>query len=234
MKRILASLLMLVTFTAFAQTPAGDTKTGHEPKTPEARATAIASHLEKSLTLNADQKTKVYNLALTREKKIDQLRQDNKGKDRCDWADQRKQVLDEFNSGMQQVLTPDQYTKWNAQKEKRAEYRNAHHPASNKTAEQRADSLSSHLEKSLALTADQKTKVRDLILTKEKANDQLREKYKGQDPCAWSGERKQVQDNFESGMKSTLTPEQYQKWQDQKKQHAEQRKDKQHAAHPKH
>jgi protein CpxP len=231
MKKIIASLLMLVTFTAFAQTPA---KTGHAQKTPEERATFMASHLEKSLGLSADQKTKVYDLALTREKKIDQLRTENKGKDRCDWADQRKQTADEFNSGMQKVLTPDQYTKWTQQKEEHQKKREAHYPQSNKTPEQRADSLTSHLEKNLQLTADQKTKVHDLVLTREKANDQLREKYKGQDPCASATERKQVRDTFDNGMKTALTPEQYQKWQDQKKQRMEEHKKKMQGAHQQH
>ncbi|HET6989871.1 MAG TPA: hypothetical protein VFJ43_01050 [Bacteroidia bacterium] len=227
MKKLIFSLLMLVTFTAFAQTQPDQSKPERENKTPEERATAIASHLEKNLGLTADQKTKVHDLALTKEQKIDQLREQNKGKDRCAWADQRKQTQDEFDAGMKKILTPDQYTKWNAEKEERKKEAQEHQrPESNKTPEQRADGMSSHLEKDLGLTPDQKTKVRDLVLNKEKSMDQLNEKYKGQDPCAGATERKQIRDTFENGMKTTLTPEQFQKWQDQKKQHMEQRKNK--------
>lgn len=228
MKKIFFSLLMLVAFTAFAQTPATKSKAGREHKTPEERATAFAAHLEKSLVLSAEQKTKVHDLALAKEQKFIQLREQNKGKDRCDWTDQRKQAQNEFDSGMKQTLTPDQFNKWVAQKEERKKQRAAKHPHASKTPEQRADTFALHLEKSLVLTADQKTKVRALILTREQENDKLREKYKGQDPCSSAAERKQLRDNFESGMKATLTPEQFQKWEAQKNKHAEQRKNKRH------
>jgi hypothetical protein len=226
MKKILSIALMLITFSAFAQTSATQSKTGTEQKTPEERATAIASHLEKTLALTADQKAKVHDLALTREQKIDQLREENKDKDRCAWADQRKQVQDEFNTGMQQTLTADQYSKWVAQKEERNKQRANRQQHPNKTPEQRATGFSSHLEKDLGLTPDQKTKVHDLILKREQSIDQLRDKYKGQDPCSWSDERKTVYASFDTGMKATLTPEQYQKWTDLKKQRMEQRKNK--------
>jgi hypothetical protein len=218
MKRLISSLLVFMAFTAFSQTPAPQKKNGHEHKTPEERATMIASHLEKTLMLNADQKTKVYDLALTKEKKIDGLREQNKGQDRCAWSDKRKQTQDEFDSGMKKILTPDQYNKWTAQKEEHKNKMEEHRKAQNsKTPEQRADGMSSHLEKELGLSSDQKTKVHDLLLNKEKSMEQLNEKYKDQDPCAGSAERKQVRETFESGMKSTLTPEQFQKWQEQRR-----------------
>lgn len=239
MKKILSSLLMLVAFTAFAQAPAEKHKTNRPAKTPEERATAFAAHLEKSLALTADQKTKVHDLALAKEQKIDQLREQNKGKDRCAWADQRKQAQTDFMDSMKKTLTPEQFAKWEAQKEERkkqhAEKRKQHaakHPQTSKTPEQRADGFTQHLEKELTLSADQKIKVRELVLTREKASEQLREKYKGQDPCSSSAERKQVRENFENGMKTALTAEQYQKWEAQKKQRMEERKNKKHS-HPK-
>jgi hypothetical protein len=227
MKRIISSLLMLVAFTAFAQTP-GKTKAGHEQKTPEERATAMSAHLEKSLALSPEQKTKVYSLALAREQKINQLRDANKDKDRCDWADQRKQVQDEFMAGMKQTLTPDQYTKWMAEKDAHQQHRIVKKAQSSKTTAERAESYASRLEKDLALTPEQKTKVQKLALTRENAYKELREKYKGQDPCASKSEREKVRENFENGMKSALTPEQFQKWEAQKKEHMEQRKNHKH------
>lgn len=233
MKKILSSLLMLVAFTAFAQTPASKPQNPHKQKSPEERATAFAAHLEKSLTLSADQKKKVYDLALTRDQKINQLRAENKGKDRCAWADQRKKAQDDFRDGMKLTLSPEQFAKWEAQKAERQKQNEAKRPQSDKTPEQRAQGFSTHLEKELTLTPEQKAKVRELALTREKANDQLREKYKGQDPCSSAAERKQVRENFENGMKSTLTPEQFQKWEAQKKQRMEERKNKQHPPQPK-
>jgi Spy/CpxP family protein refolding chaperone len=228
MKKILSSLLMLVAFTAFAQTPASKPQTGRQQKTPEERATAFATHLEKSLALTPEQKTKVHDLVLARDQKIGQLREENKGKDRCAWSDQRKKAQDDFIAGMKSTLTPDQFAKWEAQKAEHQKQREAKRPQSTKTPEERATGFTTHLEKQLTLTPEQKTKVNELVLTREKANDQLREKYKGQDPCASSAERKQVRENFDNGMKATLTPEQYKKWEEQKKQRMEERKNKKH------
>lgn len=226
MKKILSSLLMLVAITAFAQAPGSKPQTARQHKTPEERATAFATHLEKSLALTPDQKTKVHDLVLARDQKIGQLREENKGKDRCAWSDQRKKAQDDFIAGMKSTLTPDQYAKWEAEKEERKKQHQAKRPQSTKTPEERALGFTTHLEKQLTLTPEQKTKVNELVLTREKASDQLREKYKGQDPCSWSAERKQVRDNFENGMKTTLTPDQYKKWEDQKKQRMEERKNK--------
>jgi hypothetical protein len=97
-----------------------------------------------------------------------------------------------------------------------------------KTPEERANGMSDHLEKELGLSADQKTKVHDLVLTKEQTIDKLRESHKGQDPCSWSDERKKAQNSFESGMKTTLTPDQFQEWETLKKQQMEKRKEKRH------
>lgn len=88
----------------------------------------------------------------------------------------------------------------------------AQNPPPKRTAEERASHFTERLEKDLGLTADQKKKVQSLALTRETKMEELREKYKGQDKKAWAGERKKVRDEFESGMKTTLSPEQYQKW----------------------
>ncbi|MEO5641786.1 MAG: hypothetical protein ABIQ40_18800 [Bacteroidia bacterium] len=232
MKKLISSLLMLVAFTAFAQTPASNPQANHQhkTKTPEERATAFATHLEKSLALSADQKTKVHDLVLARDQKIGQLREQNKDKDRCAWSDQRKQAQSEFDADMKKTLTADQYTKWTAQKAEQSKKREAHHAQSAKTPEQRADGFAGRLEKELTLTPEQKTKVRALVYTREKANEQLHEKYKGQDPCSGKTERKQVRTDFENGMKAALTAEQFQKWEAQKKQRMEQHKNKRQVA----
>jgi len=85
-----------------------------------------------------------------------------------------------------------------------------------KTPEQRADAYANKMQNDLGLDATQKTKVRDLALARAKKMDELREQYKGQDNKVWQAERKKARDEFHNGMKSTLSPEQYTKWQKQR------------------
>lgn len=92
-----------------------------------------------------------------------------------------------------------------------------------KTPEQRADAYAARMEKSLGLSAEQKTKVHDLALNRAKQMDELRTKYKGQDKSVWKDERKKVRDDFHAGMKSVLSPEQYTKWIEMQKKHQEQK-----------
>jgi protein CpxP len=118
MKRLMmiAALIMISAAQMIAQ--------GNGPKkTPEQRADNFANKAEKDLGLSAEQKTKVRDLALTRAKKMDELRTKYKGKegDKQVWKDERKKVRDEFHAGMKQVLSPEQYAKWEAQRKKQAE-----------------------------------------------------------------------------------------------------------------
>ncbi len=53
---------------------------GQNKQTPEQRAQRSVDHLDKVVTLTPDQKTKVYDLALTRAKKTDEIRTKYKGK----------------------------------------------------------------------------------------------------------------------------------------------------------
>lgn len=92
-----------------------------------------------------------------------------------------------------------------------------------KTPEQRADACANKMEKDLTLTPDQKVKVRDLALARAKKMDELREKYKGKDgdKQVWKEERKKARDEFHAGMKALLSPEQFAKWEAQKKKKAD-------------
>lgn len=121
MKRIMmiAAFVMISAAQMIAQ--------GNGPKkTPEQRADNFANKAEKDLTLSAEQKKKVRDLALTRAKKMDELRTKYKGKegDKQVWRDERKKVRDEFHAGMKLVLSPEQYAKWEAQRKKQAEKKN--------------------------------------------------------------------------------------------------------------
>lgn len=218
LKRTFSFLLLLCSAAAFAQAPAKDAAAPREPKTPEQRATALADHLEKSLTLTPEQKTKVHALALTKAQKMDQLREQNKGKEKATWATARKQVRDEFTAGIKSVLTPEQFAKWEAQKK---EHRQQAKP---KSPEERAAGFANHLEKQLGLSATQKTEVQRLALEKDKKHRELREKNKGREKTEWENERRQVNQEFISGMKAALTAEQFAKWEAMKKEHHDDKK----------
>lgn len=86
-----------------------------------------------------------------------------------------------------------------------------------KTPEQRATNVANRLEKKLALSKEQKTKVHDLAMARATKMDALRAKYKDQDKKVWQAERKAVRDEFHAGMKATLSPEQFAKWEEQRK-----------------
>jgi hypothetical protein len=96
-------------------------QTEKAPKTPEERANACADRMSKDLGLSADQIMKIHDLALTRAKKMDELREKYKGKDgdKQLWKEERKKVRDEFHAGVKAVLSPEQYAKWEEQKKKK-------------------------------------------------------------------------------------------------------------------
>ncbi len=83
---------------------------------------------------------------------------------------------------------------------------------------QRRSALIASRAKKLNVTADQTTKVHALILAREQKKNELRQQYKGQDKTAWKDQLKQSHDQFIDGMKATLTPEQFEKLEQQKRQ----------------
>lgn len=87
-------------------------------KTPEQHAAARAAHLEKSLGLNATQKTKVESLLLERQKQMKTLHEKYNGKDKSAGKAEYKAVRDTFDAGMKATLTPEQYAKWKADQKK--------------------------------------------------------------------------------------------------------------------
>jgi len=79
--------------------------------TPEQKAQKAADRLEKKLTLTPDQKTKVYDLTLS---KINKTRE-TRGKDSKDKKSQGeafKTIRREYNADMNEILTPEQEVKW--------------------------------------------------------------------------------------------------------------------------
>ena len=84
-------------------------------RTPEERATAMSDKVAKDLSLNDDQKKKVYAAVLVREQKRKEVM--DKGGD--DPRAAMKPVADAFDASMKTILTPAQYTQWKADREKR-------------------------------------------------------------------------------------------------------------------
>lgn len=82
-----------------------------------------------------------------------------------------------------------------------------------KTPEERAQKSVDHLNKTVTLTDDQKTKVYDLALNRAKSVDAIKEKYKGQEGSkeAAKGEIIAVKKEYRKSVKAILTPEQIEK-----------------------
>lgn len=113
MKKVFSFLLVLAASAAFAQAPQGECKNPPPPPpSPAERANHLTDRMEKDLALTPEQKTKVHALTLTREQKLDELREKYKGQDKSVWANERKKVRDEFDEGLKKTVTAEQYQKW--------------------------------------------------------------------------------------------------------------------------
>ena len=121
MKKILLTLVIASAFTLVGTAqnpsqikPAPMGKGGaRQHETPEQRAQQSVDKLDKIVTLTADQKTQIYNLALNRAKTVDGIREKYKGQ--TDKKDQEKQEIQAAHKGYRQsakkLLTPDQMNK---------------------------------------------------------------------------------------------------------------------------
>jgi periplasmic protein CpxP/Spy len=114
MKKIILVLAAVsASIFALAQDNGNGKKTNNPKLTAEQRAQKSVDGLDKIVTLTAEQKTSVYNLALTRAKKVDELRAKHKGqkegKDAL--AKELKQAKTDYRSGVKQLLTEEQKNK---------------------------------------------------------------------------------------------------------------------------
>jgi periplasmic protein CpxP/Spy len=78
------------------------------------------------------------------------------------------------------------------------------------TPEQRAQKTSIFLQKKLSLTDDQKTKIYQALLERITKLNEL--KTQNLDKSSMLQQAKPIRDNFNSQLKSTLTPEQFVQW----------------------
>lgn len=99
-------LTLMATFfllgTSFAQ----------EKATAEQRAENYAAKVTKEYSLSAEQQQKVQAARLTMIKQMDELDAKYGRENRKEHKDEYKPVHDSFKAEMKQILTPDQFSKW--------------------------------------------------------------------------------------------------------------------------
>ena len=96
--------------------------------TPEERAKRSVDMMEKNLSINADQKTKIYAASLERGKSIEALRKAAGEGNRPD-ATQMKALNDKFEKVVAETLTTEQQTKYEEMRAQRSN--NAPKPSGN-------------------------------------------------------------------------------------------------------
>ncbi|MCX6312949.1 MAG: hypothetical protein NT084_15115 [Bacteroidetes bacterium] len=121
MKKILFIAMLIVGSASFSfaqVAPKTDEKQrpAKQEKSPEERATDGTNRMTKELGLTADQAAKIHAFALTRAQKMDDLKAKASTDNTANQA-ARKKIMDEFDTNVKTVLTPEQYTKWQAEKE---------------------------------------------------------------------------------------------------------------------
>lgn len=134
MKKIILTALAIVTIQLAqaqqAPAPAQATAAPVPAKklTPEQAATRQTERLQKVLTLNEEQKQKVYQASLTRNMAIQQLR-DKSIENRKTLRAQARPVKEQFVKDVNATLTPEQQQKWEQyrleQKQKQEARKNA-------------------------------------------------------------------------------------------------------------
>jgi Spy/CpxP family protein refolding chaperone len=134
--------LILIGICSIHAASAQNGKGGQAKPTPEQRAQKSVDNLDKAVTLTADQKTQVYNLALTRAQKVDEIRTKYKGQ-----PDQRETAKKEVRAAHKEyalavkpLLTPDQLAvlkaKRKANKGAKGKGKNQKAPATEEEAEE--------------------------------------------------------------------------------------------------
>jgi len=127
MKKLLVVLALVFagsTINAQEATAAGK-KPAKVKATAEQRAQKSVDNLDKAVILTPEQKTQVYDLALTRAKKVDSIREANKGKKTPEEREAMKKEVKaahkEYRTAVKAILTQEQKDKLKAKaKEKRA------------------------------------------------------------------------------------------------------------------
>lgn len=125
MKKLLVLLALVFAVGTISAQDAKGKKPAKGKPTPEQRAQKSVDNLDKAVILSAEQKTQVYDLALTRAKKVDAIREANKGKKTPEEREAMKKEIKaahkEYRTAVKAILTQEQKDKLKAKaKEKRA------------------------------------------------------------------------------------------------------------------
>jgi Spy/CpxP family protein refolding chaperone len=120
---ILFATILGITVVNAQTKPSNKAKPATKQKlTPDEKATKISNELEKELSLSADQKKQVYDLAKARATEIDAVRAKYKGNQK-EAQPEIKAIRQKYKAQMEAILTPEQKTKFDEyKKRKRAEY----------------------------------------------------------------------------------------------------------------
>lgn len=120
MKKVIFLLISFMATLSFAQSSDKATKT------PEQKATHHSEVLTKKLSLSPEQKQSVYTLILDRVNKANAVRAKYTTGDKKGMHKELKPIIDDFNTKIKAILTPDQVTKWEQFKaEKKAKRKEA-------------------------------------------------------------------------------------------------------------
>lgn len=123
MKKLLVLLALVFATSTINAQDAKDKKPVKVKQTPEQRAQKSVDNLDKAVTLTAEQKNQVYDLALTRAKKVDAIREANKGKKTPEEREAMKKEVKaahkEYRSAVKLILTQEQKDKLKAKAKER-------------------------------------------------------------------------------------------------------------------
>lgn len=175
------------------------------PKTPEQRAQYATQALAKKLNLSADQSAKVNAIMVKRAVQVDSLKA-HRSTDRKANMQARKAIAVKTNADLKAVLTADQQTRF-ADLKANFKGRMYGKRGAHKTIapEQKAQRMTSMLQKKLNLTQDQYAKVNTILLKRATQMDNLRANRSATDRKANKESRKAILVQTDSELKAVLT-----------------------------
>lgn len=109
MKKLMITAAILISSICISFAQEKTSTDNRERKTPEERAQLMTNGLEKKLALSADQKAKVYQINLERAQKMNEFQSSNSNtEDRKKQMEVRKELMEESDRKLVEVLTEDQ------------------------------------------------------------------------------------------------------------------------------
>lgn len=119
-------------FTVLCATAQTDQHKTH--KSPQERANKVTEEMVKDFGISEEQKTKVQALALKRAETVSAIKMKGKEEKKAHRADMKK-ANEEFEKELKTVLTPEQFTKWEAKKKQMKEKRKERRKNNSKDSE---------------------------------------------------------------------------------------------------